>query len=277
MTTCQVSRKLPLLIAVVACAAAPISLAQSATNAAAAGPTFEVASIRQNMNPNPRWHMFFTADGLNAVDVTLQYAIREAYGVYDDRLWSGGPPWLNERRFDIQAKFDVSKYPNLTREQRQAMLRQLLADRFKLVVHHESREFPLYDLLVAKNRPKFVETKPGDIQYNRLDGGAVCVVTRSRMGSLGLRGCTMTDLAQMLTGWTQSDLGRIIEDRTGLPGRYTLALQWTPENVPVAAIQKYSGPSIFTALKEQLGLELKATKGPLDTIVIDHVEMPTPN
>ena len=87
----------------------------------------------------------------------------------------------------------------------------------------------------------------------------------------------MANLAQALTGWTQSDLGRIIEDRTGLTGRYTLALQWTPENVPASAIQKYSGPSIFTALKEQLGLELKATKGPLDTIVIDHVEMPTPN
>ncbi|MFP5209954.1 MAG: TIGR03435 family protein [Acidobacteriota bacterium] len=277
MTTCRVSRKLPLLIAVAACAIAPVAVAQAAASVPVAGPTFEVASIRQNMNPNPRWHMFFTADGLNAVDVTLRWVLPWAYGVGNNRLWSGGPEWLDERRFDIQAKWDVSKYPHPTPEQRRAMLQQLLADRFKLVVHHESKEFPLYDLLVAKNRPKFVETKPGDIQYNRLDGGAVCVVTRSRMGSLGLRGCTMTDLAQMLTGWTQSDLGRIIEDRTGLPGRYTLALQWTPENVPVAAIQKYSGPSIFTALKEQLGLELKATKGPLDTIVIDHVEMPTPN
>ena len=277
MTTSPVSRKLPLFIAVAACAVAPLSFAQSAANAAAAGPAFEVASIRQNMNPNPRWRMFFTADGLNAVDVTLRWVLPWAYGVGNNRLWSGGPEWLDERRFDIQAKWDVSKYPHPTPEQRRAMLQQLLADRFKLVVHHESKEFPLYDLVVAKNGPKFEETTPEEIQHGRLTGEAVCVFTRSRRGSIGLRGCTMTDLAQMLTGWTQSDLGRIIEDRTSLPGRYTLALQWTPENVPVAAIQKYSGPSIFTALKEQLGLELKATKGPLDTIVIDHVEMPTPN
>ena len=277
MTTYRTPRKLLLLIAAVGSAAAPAAFAQAAAKAPSAGPTFEVASIRQNMNPNPRWHMFFTADGLNAVDVTLQWVLHEAYGVYNNQFWSGGPEWLNERRFDIQAKFDISKYPNPTPEQRRAMLQQLLADRFKLVVHHETKEFPLYDLVVAKNGPKFEETKPGDIQHNRLDGGAVCVFTRSRRGSLGLRGCTMADLADALTGWTQSDLGRIIENRTGLTGRYTLALQWTPENVPASAIQNYSGPSIFTALKEQLGLELKPAKGPLDTIVIDQAEMPSAN
>ena len=277
MTTYRTPRKLLLLISVAACAVVPIAFAQTAANAPAAGPTFEVASIRQNMNPNPRWHMSPTPDGLDAVDVTLKWVLPWAYGIDNNRLWSGGPEWLNERRFDIQAKFDVSKYPNPTPEQRRTMLQQLLADRFKLVVHHETKEFPLYELVVAKNGPKFEETKPGDIQHNRLDGGAVCVFTRSRRGSLGLRGCTMANLADALTGWTQSDLGRIIEDRTGLTGRYTLALQWTPENVPASAIQNYSGPSIFTALKEQLGLELRPAKGPLDTIVIDHVEMPSPN
>ena len=277
MTTYRIPRKLLLLIAAVGSAAAPAAFAQAAAKAPSAGPTFEVASIRQNMNPNPRWHMFFTADGLNAVDVTLQWVLHEAYGVYNNQFWSGGPEWLNERRFDIQAKFDVSKYPNPTPELRRTMLQQLLADRFKLVVHHETKEFPLYELVVAKYGPKFAESKPEEILRSPLNGRALCRVTRSRMGLLGLRGCTMENLAQTLTGWTQSDLGRIIQDRTGLTGRYTLALQWTPENVPASAIQNYSGPSIFTALKEQLGLELKPAKGPLDTIEMDHVEMPSPN
>jgi uncharacterized protein (TIGR03435 family) len=268
-----------------------IAAAQTAVPAKA--PTFEVASIRQNMNPNPHWHMFFTADGVNAMDVTLQYAIRFAYGVYQNWLWSGGPEWLNERRFDIQAKYDVSEYPKPTPQQRRAMLQQLLADRFKLVVHHETKEFPLYDLVVAKNGPKFSESKPEEVQHNRINGGPVCVHFRSQ-GShgLGLRGCSVKDLAFTLTGYPQ--IGRTVVDKTGLTGLYTFELHWRPENrsasVPLASISSaltpspsvlaasdMSLPSIFTALKEQLGLELKPTKGPLDTIVIDHAEMPSAN
>lgn len=249
----------------------------SAQTSPAGTPVFEVASIRQNMNPNPRWRMGFTADGLSATDVTLQWVLRDAYELWNDDLWSGGPAWLNERRFDIEAKYDVSRYPNPTHEQRQAMLQQLLADRFKLVVHHESKQFPLYALVVANGGPKFEETKPEDIHHSGLDGTAVCVITRSKMGSTGLEGCTMADLARNLTAWTRHDLGRTIVDQTGLTGRYTVAVEWTPDNVPTSSIQNYTGPSILTAVKEQLGLELKPIKGPLDTIVIDHVEMPTEN
>jgi uncharacterized protein (TIGR03435 family) len=244
---------------------------------AAPAPSFEVASIRENANPNPRWRMSFTADGVSATDVTLLWVLHEAYGIGDDRLWSGAPAWAGQKRFDIEAKFDVARYPNPTREQHQAMVQQLLADRFKLVVHHESREFPLYALAVAKNGPKLTDAQPDELQRSGLDGKPVCVVTGSRMGSVGLKGCTMEDLASILSGWTRSDLGRKIVDQTGLTGRYTLHLEWSPDLRQSANAANPAGPSIFTALKEQLGLELKPIQGPLDTIVIDHVEMPTEN
>jgi uncharacterized protein (TIGR03435 family) len=254
---------------------ASLAFAQTAT-APPQSPTFEVASIRQNIDPNHSWRMNFTPNGVSALDVTLQYAIHEAYGLYDDRLWSGGPSWLTERRFDIEAKYDTVQYPHPTLVQRQAMLQQLLAERFKLAVHHESNEFPLYALVVAKNGPKFQESKPDELHPNKVYG-SICHVTRSRPGILGLEGCTMVDLARLLTGWTHHDLGRTIVDHTGLTARYTLLLQWTPENASQPAAQDTEGPFLFTALKEQLGLELKATTGPLDTIVIDHVEMPSEN
>lgn len=249
--------------------------------AAADSPTFEVASIRQNLNPNPRWNMAFTPDGVHAMDVTLLWALREAYGMPDNDLWSGGPPWLDKARFDIEAKYDVDKHPNLTREQRQAMLQQLLADRFKLVVHHEPKEFPLYALVVAKNGPKFGQTNPKDLRKNPAYG-VVCMFKESHRGAVGMSGCTMTQFADSLGGIGRNDLGRKVVDQTGLSGYFTIALNWAPVDTTTPSTTEGnapepSGPSIFTAVKEQLGLQLKPIKGPLDTIVIDHAEMPSEN
>jgi|HubBroStandDraft_6_1064221.scaffolds.fasta_scaffold278035_2 uncharacterized protein (TIGR03435 family) len=248
---------------------------------AAKTPAFEVASIRQNMNPNPAWRLNFTPDGVSAKDVTLLWTLSEAYGVRDISLTSGGPAWIDEKRFDIEAKYDVSLYPNLTPQQRMEMLQQLLADRFKLILHHEAKDFPLYALVVVKSGSKLVETKPEDIQQSRL-GGSVCHVAGSSRSSLKLVGCTTGDLANILYGAARRDLGRRVEDQTGLKGRYTVELHWAPvtaaSSTPDAPNAGDLGdPSIFTAVKEQLGLELKPINGPLDTIVIDHVEMPSEN
>jgi hypothetical protein len=102
-------------------------------------PRYDVASIRQDLNPHPSWRMNFTSDGVSAKDVTLFYAIEEAYGFYDDELWSAVPSWTMQTRFDVEAKYDMEKYPHVTLEQRNGMLQQLLAERFKLIVHHVSR------------------------------------------------------------------------------------------------------------------------------------------
>jgi uncharacterized protein (TIGR03435 family) len=253
---------------------APVRVPNSA---AALGPQFDVASVRQNLTPEPRWRMSFTDNGVTAKDVTLLYAIEEAYDLYDEQLWSDIPPWIKEKRFDIEAKYDADKYPQITLEQRRAMLQQLLAERFSLVVHHEQREFPLYALAIAKGGPKFEETKPDDVHVSSTYG-PMCHVLRSKMGLTEMKGCSMAQLAHNLTGWTRNDLGRTIVDHTGLTGRYSFSLNWTPDSAPPSnSLDAGGGPSIFTAVKEQLGLLLQPEKGPLDTIVIDHVEMPTEN
>lgn len=242
-------------------------------------PKFEVASIRQNLNPNPAWRMEFTPDGVAATDVTLLWVLREAYGISDDDLWSGGPAWMDKARFDINAKYDVSQYPDLTAKQRQAMLQQLLADRFKLVVHHEAKEFPLYALVVTKGGPKFEATRSEDLQKSSLYG-VMCVHKRSGRAEIEMQGCTTTQFANSLAGSARSSLGRKVIDQTQLTGHYTFSLRWAPvDTAPSSDLtsSEPSGPSVFTAVKEQLGLELKPTKGPLDTIVIDHAEMPSEN
>jgi uncharacterized protein (TIGR03435 family) len=269
------------LLIIAAPAISPCPLTAQTAGTPAGPPAFEVASIHQNLNPNPRWNINFTPDGVHATDVTLLWALHEAYGVSDDRLWSGGPAWLDKARFDIEAKYDADKYPNLTREQRQAMLQQLLADRFKVVVHHQSRQFPLYALVVAKHGAKVEETKPEDLRKSPVYG-VMCMVHAGRKGEIAMQGCTMTQFANDLSGYARDDLGRKVVDQTELAGHYTIALNWAPveANNPSAAgltAPAPDGPSIFTAVREQLGLELKPINGPLDTIVIDRAEMPSEN
>jgi uncharacterized protein (TIGR03435 family) len=250
-------------------------IGQSAPDAAKA-PTFDIASIRQNVDPKIRWRMQFTADGVSALDVTLQYALEEAYGLYDPQRWSGGPDWLNQRRFNIEARFDPAEYKNITLEQRRAMLQQMLADRCKLVVHHEPKEFPLYALAIARKGPKLSETKPESLNPHNVYGTS-CLVRHSSSDQLQMQGCTIREFANLLTGAARTDLNRNVIDQTGLTGRYDFALNWSPQDQALAEQMKATGPAIFSALQEQLGLKLKTTKGMLDTIVVDHIEMPSEN
>jgi len=253
---------------------ASTSIGQPATQPAKP-PAFDVASIRQNIDPQIHWRMQFTKDGVSAVDVTLQYALEEAYGLYDAQRWSGGPNWLATRRFNIEARFDPAEYPNITLDQRRAMLQQLLADRFKAVVHHEPKVFPVYALVVTKNGPKFSETRKDDLQPQTIYGSSCRI--GGKPFHVEMKGCTMQDLASVLNGQLQSDLNRSIIDRTGLSGRYDFTLAWSAEDPATAERFHSDAPPIFSALPQQLGLKLKPAKGQLDTIVIDHIEMPSEN
>lgn len=222
--------------------------------------------------------MEFTPDGVTARGVTLEYALHDAFGVHDDRLWSGGPAWISQKQFDIEAKFDIAQYPHPSLDQRRAMLQHLLSDRFKLRVHHQSRQFPLYALVITNHGPKLTETKPENLLHSPAYG-VMCHYLRSRKGVMEISGCTMADLASSLSGL---DLGRKVVDQTALKGHYDLLLHWSPVETDSPSAGSTSaidlgGPSIFTAVKEQLGLELKPITGPLDTIVIDHIEMPSEN
>lgn len=259
---------------------------QSAGTPQITGPVlFAVASIKPN-NGDRGWRMEFTPDGFTARGVTLRKIVQEAYGVYEEDRMNGGPDWLTSEKFDIEAKIDsadAAGFKDFSLEQRRLMLQKLLADRYKLAVHHETKELPVYALIVAKNGPKFQESKPDTIDEGPIKG-MDGHVTRSKRGQLEVNGISMKGLANLL----HFSVGQTVVDQTGLKGRYDLSLQWTPDDVAAPmpktaegnqpeAAPELSGPSIFTAVQKQLGLKLEPTKSPLDTIVIDHVEHPSEN
>jgi uncharacterized protein (TIGR03435 family) len=154
-------------------------------------------------------------------------------------------------------------------------MQTLLADRFHLQLHRETRELPAYTLTVAKGGSKLEQSKSRELRMNW------------GMGRFDYRGAPMSMLATTLTQLA----GRIVVDQTGLTGNYDLTLQWTPDEAQSqvfrragdwasageASIPDASGPSLFTALKEQLGLRLEATKAPIEMLVVDHAEHPSEN
>jgi uncharacterized protein (TIGR03435 family) len=169
------------------------------------------------------------------------------------------------------------------RTTRQHMLQALLADRFKLAVHRDSKEFPVYSLVIAKTGAKLQETKPAadGTRTSATRGGSSI-----RSSSYGNGPVTITALhcsAADLAGTFAARLGRPVLDKTGLPYRYDFTLQFQQDDVMSAAAASnnppsdVNAPSLFTAIQEQLGLKLESGKGPVEVIVIDHVERPSGN
>jgi uncharacterized protein (TIGR03435 family) len=234
-------------------------------------------------------------DGFSATNVNARQLIANAYDVKDDQI-SGGPDWAGSKSYDIQAKVtdtDPSDPHQLTKAQRTQALQALLADRFKLAVHTETKEASIYALTVAKGGPRLTASKPSDAPAPppNLPPGAVVrnyptdgtprggTMRMSGPGNLTVTAMTMPQFATMLS----SQLHRTIVDQTGLTGTYDFTLQWTPDNLSTsptggdAQAPDPTGPTIFTAVQEQLGLKLESTKGPVKTVVIDHIEPPSEN
>jgi uncharacterized protein (TIGR03435 family) len=186
---------------------------------------------------------------------------------------AGWPAWSTSAQYDIEAKMDddtaaalqkLSEKQQATR--RQLMLRSLLADRFNLKVQYEIKTLPIYELVVAKGGSKLKESHASETNTNGI-------------GRLTAQAMPMADLALILT----IQVNRIVVDKTGLTGQYDFALRWTPDpggeppDGSGSLPEGDSGPSIFTALQEQLGLRLESTKAPVQVLVIDHIERPTEN
>jgi bla regulator protein BlaR1 len=235
-------------------------------------PSFEVASVKPGDPNNPQFSYRQPPGGRYiATNVTLQDLIGSAYAVPNPRM-SGGPNWLGSDRFTIEAKAaaPLPPWPE-SNKQLSLMLQSLLEDRFKLAVHWETKEAAVYDLVVAKGGPKL---KEADGAENSGFG-----MERGRIKSLALPlGYLASNLAYLL--------GRPVIDKTGLSAKYDYTLSYTPDAShaaalpppgPDAAPPDPNGPTIFTALQEQLGLRLESTKGPVDILVIDHVEKPDAN
>ena len=255
-------------------------------------PMFDVVSIKPNRSGAGGISLQFTADGFRATNAPLNMIIRQAYGVEDDQIL-GEPNWVRSQRFDIEGKVEASDVPRLkilNSEQRDAMLRLLLVDRFKLAVHHETTNMSAYALIVAKNGPKLKEALPGDTYPAGIkgpDGVAAAGTMSVSHDQLTVQGLPIASLINVLK---QLKLGRVIFDRTGLTGKYDFKLQWRSDENSAAMFSRSedtnqngvpdvnsSGPSIFTALQEQLGLKLESRRIPVETLAIDHIEMPSEN
>jgi uncharacterized protein (TIGR03435 family) len=195
---------------------------------------------------------------------SLQKLITWAYDVEDDRLY-GKPKGLDSVRYDILANAPEHDPPSAQRTRPsplQQMMQALLADRFKLALHREKKELPMYALVVDKNGPKVHLTQAPDV----MGQNPFSIPATGRL--VGTQVTTWM-LAKVLS----SQLHRSVEDRTNLQGVFDFKLEWTPDTVEPA-----NGPSLFTALPEQLGFKLEARKGPVEVLVIDHIEnAPTEN
>lgn len=192
-----------------------------------------------------------------AENVTLKRCIVSAYDVTSTQVL-GGPSWIDQDRYYIQAN---ASGPAGDAEL-MAMLQSLLAERFKLVLHRETRLLAGYELVVAKNGTKLKASAPGTSPGTY----------RSR-GLIDAQACTMARLASKL-----SEVLRVpVSDATKLPGSFDLKLEWTSDDEMSAKIAADSGPSIFTAVQDQLGLRLQSRRIATEVLVVDHAEKPGDN
>jgi uncharacterized protein (TIGR03435 family) len=251
---------------------------------------FDVVSVKRHQPGDREGRMQTLPDGIRLVNVPLLDVIREAYGLTFNGQVEGAPEWMKSERFDIEEKVapgDVEAFKKLTLDQVRPMARPMLASRFKLAVHEDTRTLPVYALVVASGRPKMKEATPGDTYPNGMkgaDGGVgrpgvmgmhrETLPSGARISELTGQGVTMDRLAKTLS---QPEVGRMIVDKTGLTGKYDLKLAWTPETLSTDAPSDSANPTLFTAVQEQLGLKLQPEKDPVPVIVIEHVEMPSEN
>jgi uncharacterized protein (TIGR03435 family) len=218
-------------------------------------------------------------DSCHFVDRPLLAFIMVAYNLSQQPV-HGDPLAGDSDLFDLDAKIDPSDLPatSLTSRQLADMLQPVLADRFLLRVHYETRTLPVYNIVLAKGGLKMKESVPlAPTSHDRpaspnstLPGG--CYHPSVGNGLRIERDCNMNDIKNILEGPS----GRRLIDKTGLTDRYDFDLHWTPDDTP-ADSQLADGPSIFTAVQEQLGLKLESAKAPVEVLVIDSARQPTPN
>ena len=272
-------------------------------------PAFEVASIKPNKSGTNQRQFNVEPNGrFTAINVPLHDLIRIAYSelgldgllgpLPPNRLavaktWAGGAIALQSDKFDVIATTDAGA----SQEQVFLMLRALLAERFKLAVHRETRDLPIYALVMARKdgrlgprlRPSNVDCSaaPGDGPTPSPAAGEFvaepCKGLRNVPGKATGRAVTISTLARLMSSWV--DDHRPVEDRTGLAGNFDIDLDWTPDRplpappagAPALPASDSNGAGLFTALQEQLGLKVESTKNSIDILVVDHAEHPTEN
>jgi uncharacterized protein (TIGR03435 family) len=224
-----------------------------------APPSFEVASIHRNLSGGQNTRIDISDGGrLTVTNGSLKTLIRNAYGILSFQL-AGEPGWIDTEMYDIQAK--TTAPGPISPDQLKLLLRSLLADRFQLEVHWETREGTVYAMVVDKGGPKFKKSAgplTDSMNTNKGPGKARMTGTAASMA--------------ILASNLGNQLGRFALDKTGLTGAYDFTFEWDPEQATDSA-----GPSIFTALRDQLGLRLESQKGPVEILVIDRAKRASEN
>ena len=203
--------------------------------------------------------------GLNCINVTLKEMILFAYNIREQQL-TGASGWMENDRYDVYAKGAKDDDPAGAKQSfeeslrgRRVRMRSLLADRFRLEAHSETRELPIYALVVAKGGPRLKESTAEGLTIHNQKGRFEC------------KKVTMKLFAEnSLT----NRLGRTVVDKTGLTGEYDFDVKYVEEQAAAADV---SGPDLLTALKEQLGLQLESRKGPVEVLVVDRAEKAAAN
>ena len=234
---------------------------------------FEVATIKP-VDPDAKAGRYIIMQGPHRFvekAYTLKLLIAAAYDL-NPRTISGGPGWIESDHYDIVAVTPGEVRP--THDEQMSMLRNLLTDRFKLTFHREEKVFSIYELEVAKNGPKLkASTAPPD------DPPALISTVYPQRIVMPARNVTMNDLTRLMQ---RAILDRPVVDKTGLSGRYDFDLEWAPDEtqfggeVPPASAEAQAAP-LFSAIQQQLGLRLEATRGPVQALVVDKAERPSAN
>ncbi|HEY5380699.1 MAG TPA: TIGR03435 family protein [Acidobacteriaceae bacterium] len=231
--------------------------------------TFDVTSIKPSRlgNGDALWRT--TPDGFSTSGTTVQALILGAYDLKRPEQIVGLPAWASTEKFDIEAKVDADTTVSLQRmsseerrKQQELRMQSMLADRFGLKIHHESKLLSVYDLIVAKGGIK-MKASPADAHASLQMG----------RGQFFGRGVPIDSLVFTLS----NEVGRDVVDKTNLTGKYQIDLKWVPDELqeqPQPKAGSDLGLSIFTALKEQLGLKLEPAKGPVGVVVVDRIERP---
>ena len=268
---------------------------QALSNGAQQPPlAFETASVKPNKSGDEeRFTRVDPGGGLTVVNMQLRELITWAYQIQSFQL-EGGPGWIASDRFDILAKPEREVPSTGEQDPRRMMLRTLLADRFKLVMHKETKELPIFDLVLARQDGKLgPQLRPAAVDCaaraaaaragtpppsSGPPGPGFCGTTMNPVSVRG-GGATMAMLASLL----ERAAKRLVIDRTGLKGNWDLEVNYTPDRsqlppgVELPSSIDPNGPSLFTALEEQLGLKLRPARGPVEVLVINSVQQPTPN
>jgi len=271
-----------------------VAVPQVARGVDASSLLFEVASVKPNRSGATEIRWTFANGRFTAVNVTLKALISSAYGTPQQPLpnfqISGGPSWLDSARFDVLAQVPVEAVgENRTTMTASTlgMLRGFLEERFQLRTHFESREQPIYALVLSDKNGQLGP----QLRRRTVDCAAIAAGTATGEpcggqifpGRVSSRGVSIPQLVSGLAR-LMPNVGRLVVDRTGLTGTYDLDLTWTPDQLPSAdrnampmptAPIDPDGPSLFTALQEQLGLKLESARGPVPVLMIDSVAQPT--